>query len=349
MKSIYLLFIATLILFLNSCIEKFNDINLRDIEKVFIEEQDADVIFNGDYLQFKSLVVYDSICRVLSEMEYEEFKKWEDDFGFKSAKTWKEEFLNELANVKSKEQKAYIIDRYADKFDYDEENQIVKYHFFANSMDCILNIDGYVEIENSLYKFTEDNQYISYDGSKSRIENAILKCNLKSLENNIDPYLWILYEGNLKSSNACVEEGVKTVGDYRLVYSFNKIIFSTFKAFDPYTGIGWYQWGYGLNITMGQFYDGWFGWRSEKAYYYLRDINIVWHELGIEGPSFNGPMPDKNYTDRKRKEVTHYSINVGYVDTYMGYSNFYYNLDVTFWSSGIGNQNKITLNIDNKD
>ena len=110
MKSIYLLFIATLILFLNSCIEKFNDINLRDIEKVFIEEQDADVIFNGDYLQFKSLVVYDSICRVLSEMEYEEFKKWEDDFGFKSAKTWKEVFLNELANVKSKEQKAYIID-----------------------------------------------------------------------------------------------------------------------------------------------------------------------------------------------------------------------------------------------
>ncbi|MGF7141410.1 DUF4848 domain-containing protein [Roseimarinus sediminis] len=349
MKKLYLYFFLTItILLLNSCVEEFvNDNYAERLEKEIPIQQDTDIIFNGDYLQFKSLEVYDSICKVLSDMEYEEFQQWESKIGFKSARTWKEKFIDEITNTDNKEAQEAVTSEYSDKFNYDAKNQIVRYRFFANSLDRVLNIDGYVQIDNSLYKFTEDNQYISYDGNKSRIEDALLNNEMKSQEINNDHLLFVKNENSYKSSNTVALEGIKTVGERRLIYSVNEIIYSTFYAIDPYTGIAWYQWGYGVNLKMSQEKLNWLNkWKANGALYYLRNMFMYWHEVGIGGPSFDGPIPDKNYTKKYRTEVTHYFIDVGYIDTYAGSADFAYNLDVTFWSSGITESNKISISID---
>jgi hypothetical protein len=351
----YLIFIIFLSFF--SCNKEFNDnYDTNSISKLndyISSEIKSNVYFNGNYLEFKSEKIYDSIRNTLDQMEYVDFEKWENNLGFKSACSWKNEFENLLNESKNSNEYELIKTKYSKFFTIDDNN-IIKYNFYASSLDRILNINGFVKIGKSLYKFTNDNEYISYDGNEMRIENAneIIHDNSEILGN--EKLLFDLKKhDNLKSSYVqYLKEGVFTIPNYRrLIYSLQKIVYSSIYAVDINTGALIYQWGYGLNLTMRQY--GWLyalfngrDWRTMSASYYVRNVYIDWGETGVNRPFYVGNLSDKNFS-LTSKEVKYWFVDVGYRDYYVGWgTDFSLNkLHVEFYSSGIGVENKIIIDI----
>lgn len=306
-----------------------------------------EVLFNGDYLEFKSIETFDSIYKIINGMNSSEFQEWEQSIGFKSAITYKEEFENKLMNLKDENDFINVTKEYSDYLSIDG-NQVIKYKFYCNSLERILNIDGLVKIDKSLYLFTKDNEYISYDGSYDRIKKYIDLGNLKSEEINGDDLLFVK-NNNLKSSSVIiVQEGIKTNDIRRMIYSVEEVVFSTFYAVDIYNGGYLYKWGYGLCLNLSQQKWYWlpfkYYWYNNEASYSLRNIYLNWNQNGVPGIGFSGSKPDIDYSTT-RDGVKHWFVDVGYIGNYQGYADFSYDLNVTFWSSGIGYDYRVNLSI----
>jgi hypothetical protein len=342
MKRYYSFFLIAFVFISVSCNKEIEDEttisnNLNRLNDYLTTEIKEDVSYNGDYLEFKSKQTFDSIRNLLDEMDYSNFVKWEQNYGFKSARTWRNEFENSLAESRSQEDLDLVVKKYSDHLTIDNDH-LVRYNFYSESLDRILNINGVVKIGKSLYKFTKDNEYISYDGSMQRIEDVINSKNQKSLELNNDKLLFNLRKSNnLKSTyDYIVVEGLKTQGDRRLFYSIHKIAYSSIYAVDIYNGGIIYQWGYGLNLTMRQQKYSWFfgyDWRNMSASYFVRNVYISWSEIGVSGLGFTGSMNDMDFSTSG--EAKYWLVDVGYRDYYPGSADFACGqLDVSCSSSG---------------
>jgi hypothetical protein len=354
MKRYYSFILIAFVFSAVSCNKEIVDESAPNNDLIHLQDYLAteiidDLSYNGDYLEFKSKEIYDSIRNVLDNMEYSDFVKWEKNIGFKSARTWRDEFENTLSESKSQENFDSVMKKYSDYFDTDND-QVIRYKFYAESLDRILNINGVVKIGKSLYKFTKDNEYISYDGNIQRIKDAINGKNQKSLNLDDDKLLFSLKSNNLKSTyDNIVIEGLKTVtaADRRLIYSIHKVAYSTIYAVDIYNGGVLYEWGYGLNLTMRQQKYSWlfgYSWRNMSACYSVRDIFIDWAELSY-GPEFTGSKSNKDFSSTS-SEVKYWFVDVGYRGYYLGSADFVCrSLDVSFFSSGIGEANKISIHL----
>jgi len=348
MKRCYILMLGILISTFFSCnkdVEEIEDSSLKNLDKYLKTEIIEDVSVNGDYLEFKSKEVYDSIRKALDQMEYSDFVKWEKSLGFKSAYTWKKEFENSLETISSINEFSAIVKKYSDKLVFDE-NQIIRYKFYAESLDRILSIGGFVKIGKSLYKFTENDELISYDGSMVRIENALN--GLKSVQND-DLLFKYSSKDNLKSTDDIVLEGLKTIDDRRLLYSLHRIVYSSIQGVDVYTGAIIYVWGYGLNLTMRQQKYSWFfgyDWRNMRASYYVRDVFIDWYEFGTNKPYYVGSLSNRDFSITS-DEVKYWFVDINYREYYCGWGAWFIcnQLDFSFYSSGIGADNQISIHL----
>jgi hypothetical protein len=349
MKTTIITYLFILLVLFTSCEESLheNSINIPTNLKVQLSSFNNEVFFNGEYLEFKSIETFDSIFKIINDMNTLEFHQWEQCIGFKSAMSYKEEFESKLINLKDENDFINVTREYSKYFTIDE-NQLVNYNFYCNSLERILNIYGVVKIDKSLYLFTKDNEYISYDGSYDRIKKYIDLGNLKSEVINKDDLLYVK-NNNLKSSSVIiVQEGIKTNDIRRMIYSVEEIVFSTFYAVDIYNGGYLYKWGYGLCLNLSQQKYYWlpfkYNWYNNEASYYLRNIYLNWHENGVSGIGFSGSKPDVDYPTT-RDGVKHWFVDVGYIGYYQGYADFSYNLNLSFWSSGIGYDYRVNLSI----
>jgi hypothetical protein len=198
-----------------------------------------DVYMENEYLVFKTKEVFDSIRFVIEKLSFEECIEWEKSLDFTSAKTEKYIAEEEALRIANDEGIQDFKAKYSQCFDINEDLDI-NYKFYATGLEDILNIKGLVKIENSLYKFSEDKEYIVLNGDYNMISE--IESGLKSgiVENeNVVVFEPTSTNNKLKSTDV-LDEGIKTVGIRRLIWSVEKYVFSTIVNFDPYTGLPTY-------------------------------------------------------------------------------------------------------------
>lgn len=321
-------------------------------ELVLIDEQpqamvEPDVYVENGYLVFKSKDVYDSIRGKVEKYEPEEAINWEKSLNFTSAKSARyfaeleaNEIINEEGVINFKK-------KFSRLFDINNELDI-NYNFYASSLAAILNIDGEVKIGNSLYKFT-DKEYIVLDGDYKKLK--MIDNELKSGTYSED--LIIIFDPNLdaklKSTDIITSGSFQISGYRKLDYRVEKIVYSNFAGVD-YMNTGQYMYleGYELNLVLRQYeWAGLFSksWKTMRASYSVKDSYLNWQPSGSLN-SITYTFSDVNVG------LTSGDVYFKFLDyeirTFGTPSNPYYwvfNFKTTFWSSGIGWENAISLDL----
>ncbi len=339
--------LAVVLTVFNAC--QKDELVVDETDALVSVQETPDVFVENGYLVFKSIEVFDSIRSEIEELNLNDCIEWEESLGFVSASTEKY-FAEEEANkIISEEEVATFQEKFSDKFNI-EEDLFIKYKFYSSGLANILNINGCVKIEGSFYKFTSDKEYISLDGDQSSLLNTDSK--LKSLsiseDNNIVVFDPFKNDNNLKSTTI-LDNGIKQNGIRRLVWSVEKYVFNSLVNFDPYTGQMTYKAGCQLTLIMNQEkYRGTFKkkWRNNEASYSIVNQYIDWSETGVSpAPGYVGSFSDE-YIGTTRK-----TVRVHYIDR-LYYANEPFNVDfslrdfkVEFWSSGIGESYKVSLDL----
>lgn len=306
-----------------------------------------DVYVENGYLVFKSKDVYDSIRCKVEKYEPEEAIAWEKSLNFTSARSARYFAELEANEIINEEGVINFKNKFSRLFDINNELDI-NYNFYASSLAAILNIDGEVKIGSSLYKFT-DKEYIVLDGDYKKLK--MIDNELKSGTFSED--LIIIFDPNLdtklKSTDIITSDSFQISGYRKLDYRVEKIVYSNFAGVD-YMNTGQYMYleGYELNLVLRQYeWAGLFSksWKTMRASYSVKDSYLNWQPSGSLN-SITYTFSDVNVG------LTSGDVYFKFLDyeirTFGTPSNPYYwvfNFKTTFWSSGIGWENAISLDL----
>ena len=306
-----------------------------------------DVYVENGYLVFKSKDVYDSIRCKVEKYEPEEAIAWEKSLNFTSARSARYFAELEANEIINEEGVINFKNKFSRLFDINNELDI-NYNFYASSLAAILNIDGEVKIGSSLYKFT-DKEYIVLDGDYKKLK--MIDNELKS--GTFSEELIIIFDPNLdtklKSTDIITSDSFQISGYRKLDYRVEKIVYSNFAGVD-YMNTGQYMYleGYELNLVLRQYeWAGLFSksWKTMRASYSVKDSYLNWQPSGSLN-SITYTFSDVNVG------LTSGDVYFKFLDyeirTFGTPSNPYYwvfNFKTTFWSSGIGWENAISLDL----
>ncbi|VAW12849.1 hypothetical protein MNBD_BACTEROID01-172 [hydrothermal vent metagenome] len=302
-----------------------------------------DVYAENGHLVFKSKKIFDSLRVIIEKFDYLERINWENSLGFESATITKNIAEKEALELNDKEDKKNFKLKYSQNFNI-TENIDLRYKFYATGLEDILNIEGVVKIENSIYKFTNDEEYIIFSGDENKLQQ--IESGLKSAYvDDKDIFVFEPYKdkNKLKSTDILVG-GTKTVSIRRLIYSLEKYVFSTIVGFDPYTGTATYKAGYELTLVMNQEKHHWYGWTNNEASYNIQNQYIDWSEIGVvPNPGYTGGFSDIYIGSTRNTIKLHYVSKTYYANTPIYYDFALSYFRATFWSSGIMEANKVTI------
>ncbi len=347
MKKFNLLAVMAVVLTLFSACQQ-EELEVNEPQIAGAREDVPDVYTENGYLAFKTKEAFDSIRSEIDKLSIEECEKWEKSMKFTSARTIKYFAEEEAIAITDEKGVKGFRTKYQHQF-YINDDLDINYKFYASGLEDVLNIEGLVKIENSLYKFTEDKEYIVLDGDINKLADADKELKSEKITNEniivFDPYAT---KSKLKST-VDLDEGVKTVGARRLIWNVEKYVYSSILNFDPYTGLVNYKAGYELSLIMNQEkYRGTFSkkWRNNEASYNVVDQFIDWDEYGpVSAPGHMGWFEDLSVGTTRKTVKVHY-ISKHYRTTSSMYKNFdLWDLKATFWSSGIGEANKVHIDL----
>ncbi len=347
MKKLLMFALAITVLGIFNACEQNDELIDQSVDRQSEEEVEPDVYSENGYLVFKTKEVFDSIRFVVENFSMEECIEWEKSLNFSSAKTKRYLAEEEAIKIVDDSEIQGFKAEYSQWFNINNDLDI-NYKFYSKGLEDILNIDGLVKIENTLYKFSSDKEYLILNGDFSELSNLESGLKSTSLENkNIVVFDPASTNNRLKSTDI-LDSGIKTVGIRRLVWSVEKYVFSSIVNFDPYTGKPTFKAGYELNLVMNQ--EKYRGipkkWRNNEASYNLENQYIDWSEIGvIPTPGYTGSFQD-DYIGTTRKTVKIHYINKLYYSSQEFYKDFGLgDFKVTFWSSGILEENKISVDL----
>ncbi|WP_321287813.1 DUF4848 domain-containing protein [uncultured Sunxiuqinia sp.] len=236
MKKFNLFAMVAIVLTIFSACQK-DELAVEQSETVAFTQEQSEVYEESGYLVFRTLEDFNRILLEIEKMEDTEKEEWENSLNFKSAETFRNE-TNDLAdNIKTQDEKNSFVKKYSDFFRISEDLDI-RYKFYATGLASVLNEDGIIKIENSLYKFSREKEYIILDGDQEQL-SKFKDNSLKSAQ--VDDDNVIVFESFSRNkrlkSTAIVEGGTQTVGKRRLNYSLEEVVFSTIVNFDPFKGL----------------------------------------------------------------------------------------------------------------
>lgn len=315
---------------------------------------------NG-FLVFTDQTAYNHISSLVDKMDDQEFLKWEQSLGFLSAQTFLNNVEAEVEKIETLSQFVTLKNKYSGKLIFTDDGDI-KLPFYATAWSRVLSPEGIMKIGDMLYFFSEDKEISIVDGKYEDIEKAYENPADTAIVRTFYPYK---SKDNLKSTTTTLES--KTVysddGKSKLTYDLQLISFY-------YTGYGfstvyYTEVGYELKLTMIQKRKNLLGiWYTNQTVYSISDFyfNFMYRKLAktILIPTGNGGYIE-GYIDNPYvysnvsipyKEVEsgigaflrifyYYAYDLGY---YSQIDFDVYDLDVTFWSRGIGSNNAVTLN-----
>ncbi|MBN2817618.1 MAG: hypothetical protein JXP36_01525 [Bacteroidales bacterium] len=257
-------------------------------------------------------------------------------------KIYAEKELDELIN---NEYDQNFKKKYSELFDISDELDI-NYKFYTSSLEDVLNIKGQVKIDNSLYQFT-DKEYIILDGDYKKLEN--IGTSLKS--GNISDSSTIVFDPYQHNQLKSYDQTILGSGfayndaqDRRLSYHVEKIVYSSFAGMTS-SGTYYFKEGYELILVLRQNKKNWLGnWKTMSANYAFDDGYLYWRpHTSLTGITNTYPYFEYSTSQQVKRYYVDYETT-SYGVTYNPY--FYvYEFNVRFWSSGIGEENAVTLNL----
>lgn len=137
----------------------------------------VDESINGDFkvkdgiLHFKNVAAFIKLRDSFVNLHMPERAAFAEKQGFESRLSITFNLLEKVRNAKSKEEYENLILSNNDFIAFDKENQLVDSRISDDCLASILNRDGFVYIGRILYKFTDGNEYIVFDGDKSRLNS----------------------------------------------------------------------------------------------------------------------------------------------------------------------------------
>ena len=168
-------------------------------EHVLIDEQPQavvkpDVYSENGYLAFKNMNAVDSVIQLLSKMNTMEKESWEQQIGFKSARSDFDALFDEYDKLESYEEFLAFKERNQSKLKFnemDEDDCSIDYPFATLHFIPVINNRGVVKIGESLIKYTKEDHFVIKNGDINILNN--LQSNLDNENVIIFPRLKAAY------------------------------------------------------------------------------------------------------------------------------------------------------------
>jgi len=133
-----------------------------------------DVYVENGYLAFKNIEAVDSVIRMFNRMSTKEFGLWENQMGFKSARSEFEALFEEYDNLPTYEAFLAFKEKYKDKLifnDNDPDDCSIDYPYVTDYFIPVLNNKGLVKIGESLIKYTKSEHIVIKNGNINALNN----------------------------------------------------------------------------------------------------------------------------------------------------------------------------------
>lgn len=158
MKKLMLLAVIAMVLTVfNACTKDELPVDKQSSKK-------PDVYLENDYLVVKNFGAIDSLKKQLQNKSVAYQQSWENQLGFKSAKSFRVEISDKLASILNYNEAANYANKLAKEGYFSWNDSSLCYPFYNYSWDCILNKSGVIKIGDVLYCFQKDAQIAAVDG-----------------------------------------------------------------------------------------------------------------------------------------------------------------------------------------
>ncbi len=148
-------------------------------EQVLIDAQPQavvkpDVYVENGYLAFKNMNAVDSVIQLLSKMDRTGKEAWEQQIGFKSARSDFDALFDEYDKLESYEAFLSFKEKNRGKLKFnemDEDDCSIDYPFATGYFLPVLNSKGVYKVGKSIIKYTMDDQIVIADGDINKLKN----------------------------------------------------------------------------------------------------------------------------------------------------------------------------------
>jgi len=228
----------------------------------------------------------DSVIQMLGSMNTTEIEHWENQMGFKSARSEFDALFEEYDKLKSYEAFLQFKEKSKDKLKFNENDPddcSISYPFNTIYFTPVLNSDGVYKVGESIIKYTREDQIVIADGDVDKLNNldnfmhdkmVIIMPKLKSLVNNFTDIHFFPEDHPRK------DEGYYSVWHTKAGISNRRINHKLFA--EQYLISDWdynsnsYYWINGIKIALnqrGQKYS-WGKWRDYNTTYGISNIKV---------------------------------------------------------------------------
>ena len=232
----------------------------------------SDVYYENDYLVVKNFQAVDSLKKTLQNKSLEEQSRWENQLGLKSAKMFRAQASDKLAEYTNQQQaETYAKELIKDGY-FSMKDSSMCYPFYNYSWDCVLNKNGVIKIGDVLYCFQKDAQISIIDGKVKTLnqflsnpkssDTALVKVysfqKLKStltLPTNYGEYAW--------------NRGYSGGGGVRWTFTFR---------YDPVTMVMYDAGGNGFTVQIGLKYYLYFHCEKKRTFGWGDSSDIFWYQ-----------------------------------------------------------------------
>lgn len=282
--------IAVVLTVFNSC--KKDELKTTPDEEI-AKTSKADVYLENDYIVVKSFEVVDSLKKELLNKSISEQINWEKQLGLKSAKSFRAQASDKLAEYTNQQQaETYAKELIKDGY-FSMKDSSMCYPFYNYSWDCVLNKNGVIKIGAVLYCFQKDAQIFIIDGKVKTLNQFLSKpesCDtalvkvypfqkLKStIPTNYGEYAW--------------NRGYSSGGGVRWTFTFN---------YEKITRPALAPTGQLITVQTGLYYYLYFHEQKKGTFSWRDSGDIFWHQhlsynLGGNYDPYQGDY-SRNYTN----------------------------------------------------
>lgn len=277
----------------------------------------ADVYLEGDYLVVKNFEVVDSLKMTLQNKSLEEQSSWENQLGLKSAKTFRAQASDKLAECTTLQQAETYAKELVKEGYFSMRDSSICYPFYNYSWDCLLNKNGAIKIGSVLYCFQKDAQISILDG-KVKTLNQFLN-NAKSF----DTALVKVYSSPKLKSTTPTNYG--TVASNRIYSAGGGVRWTLSFCYDKVTMDLYDAWFNKITVQTGLKYYLYFHEETKRMFGWGDSGEIFWHQhlsynlggnydsyMGGYCPNLTNMTPDPGYTKVNTTSLANVYLTVAF-------------------------------------
>ncbi len=282
MKNLKFFAMMAVVLTVFSACQK-DEMVVDDPGAIASSQEKPDVYVENGYLAFKNFEVADSIRKILTNQSLQKQQLWDDQFDFKSSKTYRSEVSSKLERIEDVNTAESYVAKLVDQGYFSMKDSSITYPFYNVSWSCILNPDGVVKINNVIYLFKEDKQIFVLNGDDQLLKK-FQNGEIDSENENIS----VRSYKRLKSVTPTSFTNItSTSREVRLNYTYKLTItlkYSPITRFDSFYQ-DYVQEGVTYDLYHHQQRKQYWWWIDKQTYFYHKRNN---HDVGGNYDSIEG-------------------------------------------------------------